>query len=125
MTFGHATATVHKIGPDGVDRRNNPVQTILETFDLVGCRLDQVNSSEFLDGRESIVTRWVLFGPPPPAGKTIGPLDRITIPAVDARTDPDPGETFTTFQLDGQPDHLDHIDGQVHHLEVVLKLAAL
>lgn len=126
MSFGHVTATVHKIGA-GVsrDRRNNPVAVVDETFALVGCRLDQVTTTENLEARDSVVTRWVLIAPGPPAGKTIGPRDRITIPAADAHTEPDEGEDFTTFELDGQPDFLDQPGGDTHHLELVLKLPEL
>lgn len=127
MTFGPHTVTVVSRGWDGNtrDRHNNPVVSELETFELTGCFLQQRNTDETLDARESTETTWVLFAPPLPAGKTLGHIDHFRVDASTVPTTPDAGQTFATFEQDGHPDQLQHIDGTVHHLELILRRVQL
>lgn len=125
MTFGPLTVTVVRRGWDGTtrDRHNNPVVSTLGTFTLEGCNLQQRASDERLDARDTTVTTWTLFAPPP--SQTMGPEDQVRIPAAAAHVAADPGQTYATFDLDGHPDQLDHIDGVGHHLELTLRRARL
>lgn len=121
--FGALTVTVLNRGWDGStkDRHNNPVVSVLDSYDLEGCNLQQQATDETLEARESTDTLWVLFAPPVPTGKNLGHIDRFQIDAAAAFVDPDDGETFATFELDGHPDQLGHIDGSAHHLELILR----
>ncbi len=129
MILGALTALVINRGWDGTtrDRQNNKVVANLDSFELTGCHLQQRNSDETLDARDSVDTTWVLFTPPLGEGQTIGPLDRIQIAADAAHIHGDSSypSTVGTFELVGNPDQLDHIDGVVHHLELIIRRVKL
>lgn len=127
MTLGALTVTVVRLGWDDStrDRQNNPVVSELETFDLVGCFLQQLASDEDTPGRESAETRWVLFAPPLPAGKSMTRRDLVRVPAAAGHLTADEGQSYATLAQDGEPDQPEHIDGTVHHLELILKRAQL
>lgn len=123
MNLGPLTVTVVRRGWDGEtrDRHNNKVIANLDAFEVAGCNLQQRNTDETLDARDTVDTTWVLFTPPLPEGEQIGPLDRVLIPAAAAHVlDPDYSGDTATFELIGNPDQLDHIDGSAHHLELIL-----
>lgn len=121
--FGPLTVTVVHRTAGAVDADNNPTVVVGSTEDLEGCNLQQMQSEEYLDARESSVTRWVLFAPAP--ATPVGLIDQFRIPAAAAHVNPDPGQTYATFEQDGEPDVLDHIDGVTHHLELILKRVQL
>lgn len=125
MTFGPHTVTVVQRGWDGStrDRQNNPVITETGTFQLTGCWLQQRQTLEDEEGRETTLTGWVLFAPPPP--QPIGHIDRFRIEAGSVNVDPDPGQTYATFEQEGHPDTLQHATGADHHLELILQRVEL
>ena len=124
MTFGALTVTLVRRTSSTTDRHNNPVWVDGDTEDLEGCFLQQQTTDEVRDARDSTITTWILFAPAP-TGPAITARDRIRIAAPAAHVEPDPGETFATFEHDGNPDVLDHIDGTTHHLELILWRARL
>jgi hypothetical protein len=126
VSFGPLTVTVVVRGegdPVQRDRHNNPLIEELDTFELTGCNLQQRTSDEELDARDTTVTTWVLFAPPPP--QRIKAIDRFRIDATAAAIDPDAGQSYATFEVFGEPDVLAHIDGVTHHLELILSRVAL
>lgn len=127
MSFGPHTVTVVNRGWDGTtrDRHNNPVVAQLGTFALTGCWLQQLRSDEHLEARESTVTLWTLFAPPLGAGEAIGHIDHFRIQADTVGVEPDEGKTYATFEQDGEPDRLGHIDGNPHHFELILRRVQL
>lgn len=131
MSLGATTVTVLERGWDGStrDRNNNPVISVLDDYTLEGCFLQQRNSDETLDAaRDTSETTWVLFVPAGavPDGKKIGLVDRFQVNAATENLDPDNDSgTVATFEQDGEPDHLQHIDGSVHHLELILRRVRL
>lgn len=127
MSFGASTVTVLTRGWDGStkDRNNNPVISVLDTYQITGCFLQQRSSDEVLEARESSETSWVLFAPAPPAGKKIGLVDHFQVDAATENLDPDPGQIYATLEMDGEPDYLQHIDGTLHHLELILRRVKL
>ena len=122
MIFGPHTATLVERGDTGSrDRQNNPIVGDLgPTHQLVGCFLQQRNTDETLDRRDSTDTTWLLVAPPPPDGVTITTEWHVRVDATEAHLEPDDGETFATFAIDGNPDYLDDFDGSLHHLELIL-----
>lgn len=132
MTFGPHTITVVQRGWDGStrDRHNNPVISELGTFTLAGCFVQQQGADEDTEARESDVSRWVVFAPPPTAPDKVGHIDHIRIEAEAISVDPDPdqvgeAEPYATFSQVGEPDNLAHIDGTRHHLELILERVQL
>jgi hypothetical protein len=124
--FGPLTVTVVERGagdPVQRDRHNNPVIAELGTFTIDGCNLQQRSGDEELDARDTTVTTWVLFAPPP--SKPINAIDRFRVDAAAAFVEPDPGQSYATFEVFGEPDVLAHIDGAAHHLELILTRVAL
>ena len=125
MSFGPHSVTVVRRGWNGTtrDRQNNPVISELGTFALTGCWLQQRVAAEDEEGRESAETQWVLFAPPPP--QAVGHIDHFRVTAATVDVEPDAGQTYATFEQDGHPDTLQHADGAVHHLELILKRSEL
>lgn len=124
MSFGPHTVTIlHRGDAGNRDAHNNPIIETLSTEQLAGCFLQQRNADEQLDGRETAVTTWLLLCPAP--ATRVSHIDHYRIDAAVAHTDPDPGETFATFRQFGHPDYLDHIDGTIHHLELILERVQL
>jgi hypothetical protein len=123
--LGPLTVTVVNIDGDTRDRYGNPTITITKTYDLTGCNLQQKTTDELIDGNATTVTEWLLFTPDPEA-EVIRARDLIRIdPAALAHVAPDAGETYATFDLMGEPDFLDNIDGTIHHLELLLHRSQL
>lgn len=124
MSFGPHTITKVPRGWDGStrDAENNPVITDGTPVPITGCFVQQMSAEEYLEARESGVSRWVVFVPP---GNTFGLIDHVRIAAAVAHTDPDPGESYATFRVAGDPDGLDHIDGSFHHFELILERVQL
>lgn len=127
IPIGALTVTIINRGWDGTtrDRHNNKVVANLDAFELEGCNLQQLTTDETFQARDSTDTLWVLFAPPLPTGRTIGPLDRVLIDAAAARVEADYSDTGALFELEGHPDQLDHIDGTAHHNELVLRKVKL
>lgn len=125
MTFGPLTVTVINIDSGAEDRYGNPARAVTGTYTLEGCNLQQRTTDEELVDRATTVTEWLLFAPPPGAGEAIRARDQIRIDATAAHVAPDAGQTYATFELVGEPDYLDNIDGVTHHLELVLQRVQL
>lgn len=125
MTFGPHTVTVLSRGDSSTrDRQNNPLVTVLDTFTLEGCFLQQRDTDETLTSRESVETRWVLFAPPPP--QPVTHIDHFQVDAAALGLEPDtPSATVATFEQDGHPDVLHHLNGDQHHLELLLRRVQL
>ncbi len=123
--LGALTVTVINLDGGARDRYGNPAVTETKTFDLVGCNLQQKTTDELIDPDATTVTEWPLFTPDPEA-EVIRARDQIRIdPASLAHVAPDAGETFATFDIDGEPDFLDNIDLTIHHLELLLRRSQL
>lgn len=117
--FGpHSVTVVHR-GEGPRDAHNNPTVVELSTEVLNGCNLQQMQSDEELEARESAVTRWVLFAPAP--ATRIGVIDQFRIDAASVNLEPDEGQTYATLEQDGEPDYLHNFDGTTHHLELILR----
>lgn len=127
IPLGNLTATIINRGWDGAtrDRQNNKVVSNLDAYEVEGCHLQQLTTDETTQARDSTDTLWVLFTPPLPAGRTIGPIDRVQIEAAAAHVEPDYSGGFATFEMEGHPDILHHIDGTVHHAELILRKVKL
>lgn len=121
--FGPLTVTLVHRGEGDRDAHNNPTVVVTGTEALAGCNLQQMQSDEDLDARESSVTRWVLFAPAP--ATRVGLIDQFRVPAADANLEPDEGQNYATLEQDGEPDYLQHIDGTTHHLELILRRVQL
>ena len=126
--FGQLEATLVKRGEGAErDRHNNPVlEPTGVTHLLTGCALQQRNTDETLDQRETTDTEWILFCAVPEAPELVTNIDLIQIDAAAAHVEPDPGEAFASFELDGNPDYLNHhAVGAAHHLELILRRVKL
>lgn len=122
--LGALTVTVLNLDGGARDRYGNPVVTETKTYDLAGCNLQQKTTDELIDPEATTITEWLLFTPDP-APEVIRARDVIRIDAALAHVAPDAGETFATFDIDGEPDFLDNIDTTVHHLELLLRRSQL
>ena len=123
--LGPLTVTVVNLDGGTRDRYGNPAVTETKTYDLAGCNLQQKTTDELIDPDATTVTEWLLFTPDPEA-EVIRARDQIRIdPASLAHVAADAGETFATFDIDGEPDFLDNIDGTIHHLELLLRRSQL
>lgn len=121
--FGpHSVTVVHR-GEGPRDIHNNPTVVELSTEVLTGCNLQQMQSDEELEARESSVTRWVLFAPAP--ATRIGLIDHFRIDAASVNLEPDAGQTYATLAQDGEPDYLHNLDGSTHHLELIVRRVQL
>lgn len=124
--FGTVTADVVKRGAAGTDRHNNPTLGELRIIRLECCSLQQRNTDETLDQRESTETTWILFAPAPTGIDLIVTTDLIRVDAATAWLEPDAGQSYATFKIDGNPDYLPHVpDGSAHHLELILSRVRL
>jgi hypothetical protein len=123
--LGPLTVTVVNLEGDARDRYGNKAVVVAGTYDLVGCNLQQKTTDELIDGNATTVTEWLLFTPDPEA-EVIRARDQIRIdPAALAHVAPDAGKPYATFDLMGEPDFLDNIDGTIHHLELLLHRSQL
>jgi len=122
--LGALTVTVVPVDADTRDRYGNPTALLGTTFDLTGCNLQQKTTEEARGEAGTTVTEWLLFAPDPDP-EAIRARDVIRITAAAAHVAPDAGETYATFTLEGEPDHLENIDGTVHHLELTLRRSQL
>jgi hypothetical protein len=128
MTFGTITATIVNIDGGLADRYGNKAATVAGTYDLQGCNLQKrgasLASEEVIDAGTTI-TQWLLFAPPPAPPNVLRARDRVRVDAAAAHVAPDAGETYATFDVVGEPDFLDHINGVTHHLELLLERVQL
>lgn len=124
MSFGGLTVTVVNIEAGAEDRYGRKARTSSGSYALAGCHLQQRDSEEERVEAGTTVTEWVLFAPDP-TPDVIRARDQVRIDAVAAHVRPDAGQTYATFELEGEPDFLDNFDGSVHHLELILRRAQL
>lgn len=123
--LGPLTVTVLNLDGDTRDRYGNPTIALTNTYDLAGCNLQQKTTDELIAPGATTVTEWLLFTPDPEA-EVIRARDQIRIdPAALAHVAADAGQSYATFDIDGEPDFLDNIDGTIHHLELLLRRSQL
>ena len=123
--LGALTVTVVPVDADTRDRYGNPTALLGTTFELTGCNLQQKTTEELRGEAGTTITEWLLFTPDPDP-EAIRARDVIRIdPASLAHVAADAGETYATFNLEGEPDFLENIDGTIHHLELLLRRSQL
>jgi hypothetical protein len=123
--LGVLTVTVVPVDADTDDRYGNPTALLGTTFELAGCNLQQKTTDELRGEAGTTLTEWILFTPDPdPEAVRARDLIRID-PASLAHVAADENQTYATFDLEGEPDFLENIDGTVHHLELVLRRSQL
>lgn len=102
MFGGH---TVDVIDPRGKDRHGDPLPGDPTEVRVAGCYMQPAASTEDLDGQTTISSGWELTLPP---GVTITALHRIRWLGA-------------LYEVDGEPQPWDDVQGVPHHIEVKLK----
>lgn len=112
LPIGGTTITIVKMAEDSRDDRNNPVLAATgDEYVIPGCRFDLQTSDELVAVGEDVVDTWLAILPNPTEideNATISAIDLLRVAGAD-------------YEIDGEPDYPDHIDGTHHHLEVVVK----
>ncbi|GAB2732752.1 hypothetical protein [Streptomyces bullii] len=76
--------------------------------DVPDCNMQPVSSTEVVDGKDQVVTRWRLAGPP---GMGLTAQSRVRYRGV-------------LYEVDGEPGELGSFGGLLDHTEVFLKVVS-
>jgi len=102
--------TIQTVGSAGVDRYNQPTETVTTTTANVPYRLEQTESTEVTAGEATAISDWKLFLLPT---AVISHRDRF----IDANTPP------RTFEVVGAPS-VERTPRGPHHIECRLRFVA-